>query len=265
MDEEARFFRRVILLAVLGAFIFMGACSTIYTVDEGHVGIVKQWGKVVSQTEPGIHMKWPIAEKVYEMEVRQRKNVEELAAATTNQLPVKAVVSINWTVNRADAYRLYIEYGGLDQFENRIIDPKLRNAVKAALAQFTAEQLIRNRQQAVAFVMDNMVRELEQFPVTVNSPQLEQLELPPTYLEAVKQKEEALQNAKKEEHNLTKQRLVAQQAVNSAEANAEAKKLEADAEAYKVKTVAEAEANAVKMLREELKNTPLYVEYVRAK
>ena len=229
-DEEMRVVRRFSYLVIFVVFAVMGACSTVYTVDEGHVGIVKQWGKVVAQVDPGIHMKLPIAERVYEMEIRQRKNVEELAAATTNQLPVHATVSINWTVNKPDAYNLYIEYGGLDQFESRIIDPKLRNAVKAALAQFTAEDLIRNRQQAVAYIMENMASELSTFPVTVNSPQLEDLVLPLTYVQAVEKKEEALQNALQEEHKLAQQRFVAQQAVNSAEANAEAKKVEAEAD-----------------------------------
>ena len=45
-------------------------------------------------------------------------------------------MSINWTVEKASAMDLFIKYGGLEQFENRILDPKLRSAAKAALAQF---------------------------------------------------------------------------------------------------------------------------------
>ncbi|MYH59265.1 MAG: prohibitin family protein [Boseongicola sp. SB0675_bin_26] len=243
-------------------FLLLGS---VYTVEEGHVGIVKRWSKAVDQVGPGLHVKIPIADSIERIEVRQRKNVEDLAAATKNQLPTTATVSINWTVNRNSAMDLFIHYGGLDQFETRILDPKLRSAAKAAIARFQADELIRNRQAAVAAIMEGMALELEGFPVTVNSPQIENLSLPNAYLQAVEEKEKAREDAEKEKHKLDQQRLIAQQAVNSAEANAEAKRLEADAEAYRVLTEAQAEADAIRLINEQLGRSPLYVDLVRAK
>ena len=248
--------------ATLGALLLLTA---VYTVPEGHVGVVKRWSKAVGQVGPGLHVKIPVADRIERIEVRQRKNVEELAAATKNQLPTTATVSVNWTVNRDSAMELFIHYGGLDQFESRILDPKLRSAAKAAISRFQADELIRNRQAAVAAIMDGMALELEGFPVTVNSPQIENLSLPPAYLQAVEEKERAREDAEKEKHRLEQQRLVAQQAVNSAEANAQAKRLEADAEAYRVLTEAQAEADAIRLINEQLGRSPLYVDLVRAK
>lgn len=243
----------------------LALAMSMYTVPEGHVGVVKRWSKAIDQVGPGLHVKIPIADRIEKIEIRQRKNVEELAAATQNQLPTTATVSINWTVNRESAMALFIQYGGLDQFENRILDPKLRNAAKEAIGKFPADQLIRDRQAAVATIMEAMTRDLEGFPVTVNSPQIENLSLPPTYLQAVEEKERAREDAEKEKHRLEQQRLVAQQAVNSAEANAEAKRIEADAEAYRVTVEAEAEAEAIRLINEQLSQSPLYVDLVRAK
>ena len=62
------------------------AWLTIYTIEEGHVGIVKRFGKAISQVDPGIHLKIPFVDGIEKMEVRQRKNVEELAAATARTL-----------------------------------------------------------------------------------------------------------------------------------------------------------------------------------
>ena len=248
-----------------GLLVLLVAWLTLYTIEEGHVGIVKRFGKAIRQVDPGIHLKIPLVDGVEEIEVRQRKNVEELAAATANQLPIQAAVSINWTVEKASAMDLFIKYGGLEQFETRILDPKLRSAAKAALAQFPADQLIRNRQAAVAAIMDEMLQELAAFPLTVNSPQIENIALPPTYQEAVLEKERARENAEQEKHTLERQRLVALQAVNSAEANAAAKRLEADAEAYRVTAVAEAEATAIRLINEQLEKSPRYVDLVKAK
>ena len=249
----------------VGLLVLLVAWLSLYTIQEGHVGIVKRFGKAIRQVDPGIHLKIPLVDGVEEIEVRQRKNVEELAAATANQLPIQAAVSINWTVEKASAMDLFIKYGGLEQFENRILDPKLRSAAKAALAQFPADQLIRNRQAAVAAIMDEMIEELEDFPLTVNSPQIENIALPPTYQEAVLEKERARENAEQEKHTLERQRLVALQAVNSAEANATAKRLEADAEAYRVTAVAEAEATAIRLINAQLEKSPRYVDLVKAK
>ena len=64
------------------------------------------------------------------------------------------------------------------------------------------------------------MRELEDFPLTVNSPQIENIALPPTYQQAVLEKERARENAEQEKHTLERQRLGALQAVNSAAATA---------------------------------------------
>ena len=249
----------------LGLVTVLVAWLAVYTVPEGHVGVIKRFAKAVEQVGPGLHVKIPFADTVEEIEVRQRKNTEDLAGATENQLPVQARVSINWTVDSQSAMQLFVEYGGLDQFERRILDPKLRSASKAAIAQFPADQLIRNRQAAVEKIRENMVVALEGFPIRIDSPQIENVGLPPAYLEAVQEKERAREDAEREQHRLEQQRLVAQQAVNSANANAEAKRVEADAEAYRVKTEATAEAEAIRLVSEQLAASPRYLELVRAK
>ena len=53
--------------------------------------------------------------------------------------------------------------------------------------------------------------------------------------------------------------------VNSAEANAKAKRLEADAETCRVLTEATAEAEAIRLVTEQLGSSPRYVDLVRAK
>ena len=124
--------------------------QSMYTVDEGHVGIVKRFGEATEQVNPGLHTKIPIVDTVEVLEIRTRKNVEKLNASTHEQMPVTAEVSINWTVIREQAFELFKSYGGLTQFETRILDPKLRSATKDALARYKAEELIQNRSQVIA-------------------------------------------------------------------------------------------------------------------
>ena len=268
--------RKQITLIISGFVLLVLITSTIYTVSEGYVGIVKRFGKAIHQVGPGIHVKVPFVDAITNIEVRQRKSIEELPAATQDQLPITAAVSINWTVVSSSTIEMFRQYGNLDQFENRILNPKLRSATKAALSRFPANKLIQERQTVVAEIMNTMTEELTEFPITVNSPQLENIELPQRYVEAVEAKETAREDAEREKHVLEQQRLRALQAVNSAQADAESKKLGADAEAYRVRaaadaeayrvaTEAEAEASAIEMITVQLAKSPDYIRLVTAK
>ena len=46
----------------------------------------------------------PFADGIEELEIRTRKNSENLKASTFEQMPVQAEVSVNWTVIRAEAF-----------------------------------------------------------------------------------------------------------------------------------------------------------------
>ena len=257
--------RNTAVLAAAFVLTAIVAMSAIYTVNEGHVGIVKRWGKAISQVDPGLHLKVPVMDAVEIIDVRQRKNVEQLSAATQNQLAISATVSINWTVQKSAAMDLFVDYGGLDQFENRILDPKLRSAAKAAIARFPADLLIANRQAAVAEIHEEMTSVMTGFPVNVDSPQIEDIDFPQSYRDAVLAKEQERENAEREKHALERQRLVSLQRVNTANAEAEAVQIAADAEAYRLEVEARAEAEAIRLINEQLVGSPQYIELVRTK
>ena len=251
------------LAAIVGLVLIL---STFFIIQEGEVGVIKRWGKATHQVDPGFHMKWPIADSVITIDVRQRKNLEELSAATQNQLPVLVTTSLNWTVDKSSAMDLFIKYGGLKQFETRILDPKLRSAAKGAISKFPADSLIGNREKAVHQILITMQKEMEEFPmISVNSPQIENIEFPEDYLTAVKEKEKAREEAEREKHRLAAQELQSRQQVNTAQANADSRRLEADAKAYQIKAEAEAEAEAIRLVNSELENADAYVRLQQIK
>ncbi|WP_286234088.1 SPFH domain-containing protein [Thalassotalea sediminis] len=260
---------------VIVAAIFIGAWMTFYTIDEGHVGIVKRFGEATTQVNPGLHTKVPFADTIEELEIRTRKNAESLKASTYEQMPVTAEVSVNWTVIRSEAFELYKNYGGLDQFENRILDPRLRSATKDALARFKAEQIVQNRGQVIQKIEETLLSEMTEFPVKLDSVQIENLVLPPKYLQSIETKQTEKNLAAAEEHRLERQKLEAQREVNTAEAKRDAEKARADGSAYAITTEAKAEAEAIKLKglaeaeaikkkAEAIKTSKVLVEYVKA-
>ena len=204
----------LLLLIVVGLSI----SKILFQIEEGHVGIVKRFGEATVQVNPGLHTKIPFVDHVETLEIRTRKNVEKLAAATHEQMPVTADVSINWTVVRDEAFDLYKRYGGLTQFENRILDPKLRSAAKEAISRFKAEEIIQNRGQVIGLIEERLISGMETYPVRVDSAQLENLVLPQKYMQSIETKQTEKNLAAAEEHRLERQKLEAQREVNTANA-----------------------------------------------
>ncbi len=68
--------------------------GSIYTVNEGHIGIVKRFSEAKEQVNPGLHFKVPFIDSVEEIEVRTRKNEERMASSTKEQMPVTVSVSV---------------------------------------------------------------------------------------------------------------------------------------------------------------------------
>ena len=139
-------------------------------------------------------------------EVRERKSAEVLNAATLDQLPFQATVSVNYSVSKSAVFDMFVEYGSPGQFEERILDRILRDASKTALSKFPADKLIANREVAVNQIYEIIDQKFSQarlenfdtFPVNVSSVQIENIDLPQEYLKAVQEEQRAKKNAEAE-------------------------------------------------------------------
>lgn len=249
-----------IIYSGIGLFIAILLFSSVYTVEEGHQGIVKRFSEAKSQVGPGLHFKVPFIDSVEEMEIRTRKNVEELAGATAEQMPITAVVSVNWTVDKTEALNLFKLYGGLTQFENRILDPRLRSASKVALSKYTAEQLVKERNVAIGDIQTRLTAAMEGFAVSLDSIQIENIGLPAAYLKSIETKQTAKNLADAEKFNLEKQALEAQRDVNVQKATAEGIKAVSIEKAAAIEREGKAEAAAIQAKAKALRDNPLIVQ-----
>ncbi|MDB2578949.1 prohibitin family protein [Tateyamaria sp.] len=257
--------------------LLLGAVSSAYTVDEGHVGVVTKWGKAVAQ-EPaaGLKFKNPITTSIIEVDVRERQSKDEMRAGTTNQLPITAVITTNWSMDPDRVLEIYRKYGSPEQFDARIMDGRLRDAAKAGLGKFQVSELINDRSAASAEILGRVREALEAYPVMITSIQIEDVVAPPTYTEAVLEKEREREAAAKEQYILERQATTSQQTVQTANAERDATMAAADGQAYRVRTEAaaaadairakgEAQAEAINAMQTALENNPLVIEYEKAR
>ena len=260
---------------VVGLLTIAIVLSSFYTVPEGYQGVVKRFSEAKDQVGPGLHWKVPFIDSVEEIEVRTKKNTETMSVATKEQMRAAAVVSINWTVKKEAVLELFKQYGSLSQFEERMLDPKLRDIAKRSISKFTAEDNINNREQVTDMIKSEFLDAVADLPVTIESVQFEDIQLPENYLRSIDAKQTAKNERDAEKFKLEKQKLEAMRAVNTADAEKQSAQLKADGIAYKIETEAkaeaaaiilkgEAEAKAIQAKATALKNNPLIVELTKA-
>lgn len=252
------------LKAIPFLLLIVAVMNSYYIVIEGHVGVVKRFGEAKDQENPGLHFKIPFIETVEMIEVRTRKNAEKMASSTKEQMPVTVEVSVNWTVNKEATLDLFKKYGGLNQFEQRILDPRFRSATKDTIPQFEAEQLIQDRASAIQGIERRLSDEMAAFPVVVDNIQIENIGLPQKYINSIEIKQTEKNLAAAEEHKLERQRLEALRAVNTADAKAKGILKVAEAEAQSILLKGKAEAEAIEAKAKALKNNPLIVKLTEA-
>ncbi len=246
----------IVLLVAVAITVFLG----VYRIDAGHVGIVKRFGNVIDVVDPGLHLKIPYADTVEEMEVRERAFRLKLAAASQDPLELPITVTVNWLVKRTNVRNLYIQYGSLEQFEVRIIRPRLNDAVKGVTSRYKVNDLLRKRteyrdQSQTVFA----ARMPEDIQITGFS--IENVGFPPEYTKAIRQKQVAREQAETEQFVLDRQRLTSTQVTQTAMARRDADKARADGRAYEIKVQGEAQAEAIRVMGEALAKHPLVVEY----
>lgn len=231
------------VIAFLIAFVLIA--SSFYTIKTGHEGIVNRFGKATASSQPGFHFKLPFIDSIEEIEIRLRKNEEKLTASSFEQMITKAKVSVTWTVIKGSAFDLYVKYGGLEQFENRVLDMRIRGISKNVLAKYKAEQIIQDREKVRLHLELDLRNSLNDYPIVLNDIQIENILFPPKYIKSIETKQIEKNLADAEKHKLARQQLKAQQSVNTALAKRDSDKAIADGRSYAIEKEADAEAKAI--------------------
>ena len=95
-------------------------------------------GNDIGVVDPGLHVKFLTLIPWREMEVRERAFTMKMEAASQDPLELPVTVTVNWLVKRIHVEQLFIHFGSIDQFEKRIIQPRLNDAVKAVMNNYTS-------------------------------------------------------------------------------------------------------------------------------
>ncbi|RQS46145.1 prohibitin family protein [Burkholderia sp. Bp8990] len=207
----------VALALVTGGFVIVGP---------GQRGVLMTWGAVEPGVlDPGFHLKIPFAQSVAKMDVQVQNSQAAETAASLDLQDVATTVATNWHILPADAEWVYQHIGNEAALIDKIIKPAISNSVKAVTAHYNAEDLITHRDRVRGEIETQITGELKPYRLVVDSVNITDFHFSTQFVQAIEQKQVAQQRAQQAQYELQKAKVLADQKIVEARAQAEAQKL----------------------------------------
>jgi len=246
LQNKLKILAAVVTIVVIVIVMF----ESVVVVQAGHRGVVLYVGAVENRVlGEGIHFIIPFAEQAIQMEVRTLK-FQALASAASNDLQeVQTTIALNYHVSPSQANIIYQQLGA--SYSDRIIAPTIQESVKATVAKFNAEELITKRAIAKAVIAQAISNTLTARNIVVEAVFITDFNFSQAFASQVESKVVAFQKYLTEQNNLRAIQVVANQTVVQAQATARANVAKASGE-----------SQAIKVITEQLKQSPQYLQWL---
>ncbi len=242
-DQESVFIWNIIKSVVLGIIVLIFILGTFTTVAQGEMGIKTRFGKVVGTVEPGFHFKAPFIDKVTKLEVRNRviKNehyVNEkgdvisdnaLTAASNDLQNVNISTTVSYSIDQTKIVDLYTKYRTVENFEEGVVKPAIKQVVKTETAKYTANELVGKRDELNTHVSEALRVALSTNFAVVDQSNITNIEFSDAFTQSIEKKVTAEQDALAAKNKLEQVKYEGEQKVVSAQAEAEAIKIQSQA------------------------------------
>lgn len=241
-----------VALSILSAFLILVVIlSMINIVPAGHVGAKYRLGALVTtDLDAGPHFSAPFVETIKSIDVREQTFELNMTAYTKDTQVVENIkVKVNYVYDLGMLPKL-ITSVGLENVEARLMIPNTTSVTKNMTGKYKAEELIQNRSLLQEGVEEELRSLLAEDGLVIVSVNIEDIDFENSFEENIRKKVAAeVQAATTKNETATKQEL-ANQKIVAANADAESQRIAADAEAYSIKVV-----------QEQLAQSPQYIEY----
>ena len=223
--------------------------ESVVIVQAGHRGVVLYVGAVENRVlGEGLHFIVPFAEQVIQLEVRTLKFQADASAASNDLQEVATVIAVNYHINPNDANVIYQQLGA--DYSDRIIAPTIQESVKASVAKFNAEELITKRETAKGVIASTIRNTLSARDINVENVFITDFKFSEAFATQIEQKVVAFQKYLTEQNNLKSVQVIANQTVVQAQAQARANVARASGE-----------GQAIKIITEQLRQSPQYLQW----
>ena len=264
-----------IAIAIIALFVI---ARPFVTIQSGEVGIKSNLGKYdPTPLGAGLHFFVPFIQDVFVVDTRTRiinyTSSEDMSAGIATKsgtaggiisknslsvldsrnLPVSIDITVQYRLNEATAPNTIAEWGFL--WEDKIIDPRVKDVVRSVIGNYAAEELPTKRDEIAKAIDDGIRKNIEALP---NSPvdllavQLREIILPAKVKEQIERVQIAKQEAERTKYEVERANQEALKKAALAKGNADAVKIEAQGRADAAKIEADAQAYANKEVAKSL-------------
>lgn len=220
MQDENKVIAKVIGYCVLGLLVIIILFGSMGTVGAGEIGVKTRFGSVVGQLSSGLYFKFPFIEHVTKMDIQTQKVQQDATAASSDLQDVKTTIAVNYNIEPGKVSWIYQNIGS--DYQDVVIDPAIQETVKAATANYTAEQLITQREKVRGDVVKSLTDKLATQGIDVTQVSITNFSFSDSFNQAIEAKVTAEQNALAAKNKLDQVQFEAQQTVATAKAQAEA-------------------------------------------
>lgn len=215
--------RRIILL-IIALFILTTIICSITTVPSGFVGIKTRFGQVQDDViQEGFNFKLPYIEKIVKLDCRTQKTEYTMEASSKDLQKISNFkVAVNYNITKDTASDLYRKVGV--DYKLIIVEPAIQEAMKATIANYTAEELITKRNEVSAFALEALFNKLQDSGITLTALNIIDLSFSPEFDKAVEEKQIVEQQTEKAKYELEKAKVENEKKIENAKAEAEVMK-----------------------------------------
>jgi regulator of protease activity HflC (stomatin/prohibitin superfamily) len=185
----SRFLRFVVFV-----FLVIVVFASVVSIPTGNVGVLTLFGKVTGEVlGEGIHMINPL-KSVQKLSI-QTQTVKESANTPSNEgLMLALDTSLLYHLDRGKAADVYQKVGA--NYAEKIVEPTLRSAIRAATSAHTANSLYTNARELVQQnIQDELTSQLTPRGVIIENVLLRDVQLPAMLKTSIEAKQQAEQDA----------------------------------------------------------------------
>ncbi len=242
----------IIILLVVGVVVFSLARSAVYKIRPYERGLHLRGGAFVGIDQPGWHVQIPFVDTVIGVIVIERSGmIEQLAAMTADDVTMD--VSLLYTYRVADPVRYQLEVLDPEAIVAGFVQGTLRDVVNT----HTMDEVMHSRAQINQEVTAILQNKEQQYGVEFVLIQIQSASPPGEVVNAIKDRMVAVQLQEQADAEAAQQRTLADSQFYAAQ-----KKAEGDA--YQITSLADAQANALRIILQELEGKgPLAEQYIQ--
>jgi prohibitin 1 len=182
---------RLIGLGIAAFLLVILLFSAVTKVGTGHVGVLSLFGKVSGETlGEGIHLINPLKTN-NELSIQTQTLKESASVPSSEGLMMSLDTSLIYHLNPDRAAEVFQKIGA--DYENVVVEPTLRSAIREATASHTANALYTGEREMVA--KHQVTAQLNQRGLTVENVLLRDIQLPATLKAAIEAKQQAEQES----------------------------------------------------------------------